>query len=76
MNDLEIIFTPEESTNEDNIFLQLEKLKNALRTKQMSITLFTLLLDSLEKQGEVCRIAIEELKLEKEKELNFIVVKE
>lgn len=49
-----VIFDPKDK---ERVSVQdVERLKNSLNKKQISITHFTMIMDSLEKRGEICKI--------------------
>ena len=72
---LRTIFKPEEKdASPSEIFEEIDKLRSKLDSKKFSSIFFTLILDAMEKNGEVCTVSD---KIEKSEEINdFEVVGE
>lgn len=54
MDELKVIFDPEEK--DKLVIKDVEKLKESLNKKQISATMFTMIIDSIENKGEICML--------------------
>ena len=70
---IEEIFRPsKKEINEDEIFKGIEILKKNLDTNQLSVTFFTLILDSFKNQGAIGKLESKDLKEHEITEFKFL----